>query len=776
MRVEIPLARQRTLKKLLAAHAAHLQSLSTATGATEGERLVIDGSKSRELRELLRGANLRDADLRFAVIENCDLTGVDLTGARLDGAQLRYCEVRDAQLKGVSGKDLTLDGSTLVDVDLGPATTLPTVDANGKRLGVLRRLSAPHGQLPSDLTGAKLRGVVMEGTALHGAVLHGADLTGSVLRRCTLDAADASDAILGSVRAHRTSFDGVRLHGATGAGVHVDDCSFRGAEGHDGLDLQGTWTNDAGAMAPERTTRASSSLIDVIHAHVEFRSAQEQLRAMWQEAVHAYPALGSAPPPELSAATTLLPAALRDKSTGFLEEIALQGTVLSSRDMSADDFTQECLLAAAAQRVAQQPQYQGAFQQARERAAARLRFTDRDQAGPTSPRTLDILDCLTEPDEGRTPYGRDLPPPSGASIKERFVQEMDQYLEMEVLGKRRPSWRPRSPQIDEMRYNATSPLSLMALAHKVSELGLRQQDILDAVQQHGPAPETLRATSANVDLAIDAAAQHLRSAATIVTPHAEDSTRDALRHLEHEAVQRPFLPAHLRPDLPNLRATGPIPADIAGYVLSSVDLTRSQFPSGTSLVGAHLDFADLRQTRIRFADLRRARIAGADLEGAELSQADARDIDAREATFTGADLRCLNARGADLRGADLRGARLYGADLRGADLRGARLHGADLTGALLRGARLDPDALEVAVVSPAQRTMLDGAAPSEVDSPSRSGSSRGAQRPRAVRRRTVGDPRELGVSAAKAETDTASGKIGSARKLPRPNGTNDLRF
>ena len=93
--------------------------------------------------------------------------------------------------------------------------------------------------------------------------------------------------------------------------------------------------------------------------------------------------------------------------------------------------------------------------------------------------------------------------------------------------------------------------------------------------------------------------------------------------------------------------------DIYGNVLREVN--------ADSLVGANLQYADLR---------------GADLQHANLQDADLRDADLQDAHLRYADLRDAHLQHADLRGADLLYANLRGANLLYADLLGANLRGA----------------------------------------------------------------------------------------------------
>jgi len=120
-----------------------------------------------------------------------------------------------------------------------------------------------------------------------------------------------------------------------------------------------------------------------------------------------------------------------------------------------------------------------------------------------------------------------------------------------------------------------------------------------------------------------------------------------------------------------------------------------------SLSGAVLrivDASSLTGANLRLASLREADLIGANLRGADLSEANLSRAELIGADLRGAGLRGANLRGAGLREAELIGADLRGADLSGADLRGAKLSGADLSGAkgILRISGLGHDIIAVA--------------------------------------------------------------------------------
>jgi uncharacterized protein YjbI with pentapeptide repeats len=125
-------------------------------------------------------------------------------------------------------------------------------------------------------------------------------------------------------------------------------------------------------------------------------------------------------------------------------------------------------------------------------------------------------------------------------------------------------------------------------------------------------------------------------------------------------------------------------------------------PICTNLSGAHLDGADLRNSRfggrygrptLKFVSLNGANLRDTDLsffalDGAELGSADLAGANLAFANLTGAVLAKANLAGANLREADLSFALLNRAYLDAADLQNAMLVAADLTGASLIRANL----------------------------------------------------------------------------------------
>jgi uncharacterized protein YjbI with pentapeptide repeats len=141
------------------------------------------------------------------------------------------------------------------------------------------------------------------------------------------------------------------------------------------------------------------------------------------------------------------------------------------------------------------------------------------------------------------------------------------------------------------------------------------------------------------------------------------------------------------------------------------DLSRAMMDS-TSLCGADLSWANLRESDLSGADLRgadlswtylhsakltAATLSGADLRGADLWEADLCGADLVGAglsgakllrtKLTGANLNVANLSWSRLRYTDLRGACLFAATLSGADLRRVDLGGADLSFATLDSVR-----------------------------------------------------------------------------------------
>jgi uncharacterized protein YjbI with pentapeptide repeats len=104
-----------------------------------------------------------------------------------------------------------------------------------------------------------------------------------------------------------------------------------------------------------------------------------------------------------------------------------------------------------------------------------------------------------------------------------------------------------------------------------------------------------------------------------------------------------------------------------------------------NLIGADLEFTNLRNADLSNSNLGNARLKAADLYSADLSdanlgEADLSSTDMRKARLVDTDLPGANLAGADLREAVLKNAYMPRANLDGANLKGADLAGANLTG------------------------------------------------------------------------------------------------
>jgi len=132
-------------------------------------------------------------------------------------------------------------------------------------------------------------------------------------------------------------------------------------------------------------------------------------------------------------------------------------------------------------------------------------------------------------------------------------------------------------------------------------------------------------------------------------------------------------------------------ADLDGADLTGVVLLHAVL-DGASLQGAHLRSADLRCVSMRGAnltgaDLSRSDLSAATLDGATLTAAHLDDTLLVHASCVGTTLLRAHLRFADLTNADLRRATLNGADLANAVLADATLHDVDLAGATLTDVR-----------------------------------------------------------------------------------------
>ena len=119
-----------------------------------------------------------------------------------------------------------------------------------------------------------------------------------------------------------------------------------------------------------------------------------------------------------------------------------------------------------------------------------------------------------------------------------------------------------------------------------------------------------------------------------------------------------------------------------------------------SLVGANLQYADLRGARLQWVDLAGADLSHANLNGADLSTADAEGANFDGAWLCGADLSLAVLVGATFKGAILIGANFSTSNLEKAVLKGANILGADFRGANLTDAALDDVDLTLARLDP----------------------------------------------------------------------------
>ncbi|AGU47739.1 pentapeptide repeats-containing protein [Variovorax paradoxus B4] len=144
-----------------------------------------------------------------------------------------------------------------------------------------------------------------------------------------------------------------------------------------------------------------------------------------------------------------------------------------------------------------------------------------------------------------------------------------------------------------------------------------------------------------------------------------------------------------------------VTCNLEGARLMGAHCTGAVFVKGSSLAGADMSQADLRNFNIGAGDLRGAKLVRALLDGANLCEARLDEVDLRLASAKGALLRKASCARALLSGVNFSDAIFQSADLRGADLRRSNLFGADLSrvrldgstsfdGALLQRARTWP--------------------------------------------------------------------------------------
>jgi uncharacterized protein YjbI with pentapeptide repeats len=162
--------------EMLEAHA-----LWCETGGAKGRPSAFNNADLRALKSI-KGLNLTALSAREAVFYGLDMEGVQLQGAHLQGADLRSCNLRRADLRGARLAGAKLSGSDLREVHLGPL------------------LIRQDHVLPSDLTGAVLKGVDLSGADLRRVVFRGADLERARFNGANVRMTDFEGASLASVK------------------------------------------------------------------------------------------------------------------------------------------------------------------------------------------------------------------------------------------------------------------------------------------------------------------------------------------------------------------------------------------------------------------------------------------------------------------------------------------------------------------------------------------------------------------------------------------------
>lgn len=150
---------------------------------------------------------------------------------------------------------------------------------------------------------------------------------------------------------------------------------------------------------------------------------------------------------------------------------------------------------------------------------------------------------------------------------------------------------------------------------------------------------------------------------------------------------------------------------------NAIDKWRREHPDeGLDLVGAALNFVDLRSAiltgaNLSCADLRNAKLTKADLSKADIRLANLYRVDLQEVNLISSDLSDSNLIKANLNNANLSGANLPDVDLSEADLRSAIVSDAYLEGANLYRANLSGSNLHEVTLRKANlhSAILDGA-------------------------------------------------------------------
>ena len=238
-----------------------------------------------------------------------------------------------------------------------------------------------------------------------------------------------------------------------------------------------------------------------------------------------------------------------------------------------------------------------------------------------------------------------------------------------------------------------------AKANELTERGLRQERLKNAIEHLGNESESVRLGAAyELFHLAEEAREFGQTVLDILCAHIRRTTRDDEYRMNHTRqpseeiqslltllfVQEHYIFSGLRIDLRESWLNG---ADLLGARLPKANLRRTRMNKAilkdgclqkAVLTEAHLKEAWLQGACLREACLSLVEMQGANLLGAQLQGA---DIDS-------GNLTCAFLSGAHLQGAFLFSTRMYGATLNSAQMQGARLSWTYLQGAILKDANL----------------------------------------------------------------------------------------
>ncbi|MCX6381727.1 MAG: pentapeptide repeat-containing protein [Armatimonadetes bacterium] len=238
--------------------AAKLYEIAPASKEYETKRskLSIEIEKVKAQQDILLQnylGRVKRADLRNAKLRYLDAERAFLVGANVAGADMRRAQLQEANLIGLRGGSLGMEGEVNyvkpVDFEQASLWHANLIGANLIRANLNRAYLNGANLIRANLTGANLNradlnganliranlndahlnGAHLDGAYLNGAYLNGAYLTGAYLNAAYLNGAHLTDAHLTDANLIRANLNGAHLNAAHLNGAHLDGAYLNGA-------------------------------------------------------------------------------------------------------------------------------------------------------------------------------------------------------------------------------------------------------------------------------------------------------------------------------------------------------------------------------------------------------------------------------------------------------------------------------------------------------------------------------------------------------------------